>query len=151
MVRLPRCIQLMARWSPLDHARPLASTALGPCCRDAAPARARGGLFRSLPHEREPRSPSQRRLCEFMSVSQPKSAVHACSPVNNRRKTTPTRSEIVASVKHAPRLRCLLFPVPLSRYPAASGVASERGRSSVVERQLPKLYVEGSIPFARSN
>jgi hypothetical protein len=24
------------------------------------------------------------------------------------------------------------------------------GRSSVVERQLPKLYVEGSIPFARS-
>jgi hypothetical protein len=25
------------------------------------------------------------------------------------------------------------------------------GRSSVVERQLPKLYVEGSIPFARSN
>ncbi len=25
-----------------------------------------------------------------------------------------------------------------------------RGRSSVVERQLPKLYVEGSIPFARS-
>ena len=26
-----------------------------------------------------------------------------------------------------------------------------RGRSSVVERQLPKLYVEGSIPFARSN
>ena len=27
---------------------------------------------------------------------------------------------------------------------------SVRGRSSVVERQLPKLYVEGSIPFARS-
>jgi hypothetical protein len=27
---------------------------------------------------------------------------------------------------------------------------AERGRSSVVERQLPKLYVEGSIPFARS-
>jgi hypothetical protein len=27
----------------------------------------------------------------------------------------------------------------------------ERGRSSVVERQLPKLYVEGSIPFARSS
>jgi hypothetical protein len=27
----------------------------------------------------------------------------------------------------------------------------KRGRSSVVERQLPKLYVEGSIPFARSN
>ncbi len=25
------------------------------------------------------------------------------------------------------------------------------GRSSVVERQLPKLYVEGSIPFARSS
>src|SRR5262249_44127637 len=49
------------------------------------------------------------------------------------------------------RLRCLLFPVPLSRYPAAPGLTSERGRSSVVERQLPKLYVEGSIPFARSN
>ena len=29
--------------------------------------------------------------------------------------------------------------------------APQRGRSSVVERQLPKLYVEGSIPFARSN
>jgi hypothetical protein len=26
----------------------------------------------------------------------------------------------------------------------------ERGRSSVVERQLPKLYVVGSIPIARS-
>ena len=26
-----------------------------------------------------------------------------------------------------------------------------RGRSSVVEHQLPKLSVEGSIPFARSN
>ena len=26
-----------------------------------------------------------------------------------------------------------------------------RGRSSVVERQLPKLYVVGSIPIARSN
>jgi hypothetical protein len=25
-----------------------------------------------------------------------------------------------------------------------------RGRSSVVEHQLPKLSVEGSIPFARS-
>src|SRR5262249_18246954 len=43
MVRLPRCIQLMARLPPLDHAPPPASTALGPCCRDAAPARARGG------------------------------------------------------------------------------------------------------------
>jgi hypothetical protein len=30
-------------------------------------------------------------------------------------------------------------------------VLPERGRSSVVERQLPKLYVEGSIPFARSS
>ena len=28
---------------------------------------------------------------------------------------------------------------------------SQRGRSSVVEHQLPKLSVEGSIPFARSN
>jgi hypothetical protein len=46
---------------------------------------------------------------------------------------------------------CLLFPAPHWRYPAASGLASERGRSSVVERQLPKLYVEGSIPFARSS
>ena len=31
------------------------------------------------------------------------------------------------------------------------GKRSQCGRSSVVERQLPKLYVEGSIPFARSN
>jgi hypothetical protein len=29
--------------------------------------------------------------------------------------------------------------------------ASRRGRSSVVERQLPKLNVVGSIPIARSN
>jgi hypothetical protein len=43
-------------------------------------------------------------------------------------------------------LRRLLFPAPHSRYPVA-----RRGRSSVVERQLPKLYVEGSIPFARSS
>src|SRR6516225_3192453 len=45
----------------------------------------------------------------------------------------------------------LLFPAPYWRYPDASGLASERGRSSVVERQLPKLYVVGSIPIARSN
>jgi hypothetical protein len=30
------------------------------------------------------------------------------------------------------------------------GKQRQCGRSSVVERQLPKLYVEGSIPFARS-
>ncbi len=30
------------------------------------------------------------------------------------------------------------------------GLDGPGGRSSVVERQLPKLYVEGSIPFARS-
>src|SRR5262249_17709215 len=29
--------------------------------------------------------------------------------------------------------------------------SKRRGRSSVVERQLPKLYVVGSIPIARSN
>jgi hypothetical protein len=34
---------------------------------------------------------------------------------------------------------------------ARSGYESrERGRSSVAERQLPKLYVVGSIPIARS-
>jgi hypothetical protein len=63
-------------------------------------------------------------------------------------RPAPTRAEIVASVKHAratpKRLRCLLFPVPLSRYPAAPGFASERGRSSVVERQLPKLAARQS-------
>jgi hypothetical protein len=32
-----------------------------------------------FPNEREPRSPSQRRLREFMSVSQPKSAVQVQS------------------------------------------------------------------------
>src|SRR5262245_34072907 len=55
MVRLPRCIRLMARWPPLDHARAPASTAPGPCRRDAAPPRARGGqpasLLRSCPTE----------------------------------------------------------------------------------------------------
>src|SRR5215475_8811539 len=70
-------------------------------------------------------------------------------------RPTLTWSQIVASVEQLAatpkRLRRLLFPVPLSRYPAAPGLTSERGRSSVVERQLPKLYVEGSIPFARSN
>lgn len=37
--------------------------------------------------------------------------------------------------------------------PAWAGMAilQLRGRSSVVERQLPKLYVVGSIPIARSN
>ena len=118
-----------------------------------------------------------------MSVSQPKGAVQ-CSPrlfsckqqeknrgskrharkINGKIETAapkeqaitgPSRSEMVASVKHARRngktLAVPAFPTPYSRYPAASGLTSERGRSSVVERQLPKLYVEGSIPFARSN
>ena len=31
------------------------------------------------------------------------------------------------------------------------GVSKARGRSSMVERQLPKLDVAGSIPVARSN
>jgi hypothetical protein len=31
------------------------------------------------------------------------------------------------------------------------GSIEKRGRSSVAEHQLPKLSVEGSIPFARSN
>jgi hypothetical protein len=61
-----------------------------------------------------------------------------------------TRSEIVASVKHARRnAKALAVPA----FPQLIFALSllERGRSSVVERQLPKLYVEGSIPFARSN
>jgi hypothetical protein len=39
----------------------------------------------------------------------------------------------------------LLLPAASLRYAAWA-----RGRSSVVERQLPKLYVVGSIPIARS-
>ena len=61
-----------------------------------------------------------------------------------------TRSEIVASVKHARRNAKALAVPAFPRPPFALSLL-ERGRSSVVERQLPKLYVEGSIPFARSN
>src|SRR5262245_10890379 len=47
--------------------------ALLPRCRTcASEGRAAAFLFRSFPHEREPRSPSQRRLCQFKSVSRPK-------------------------------------------------------------------------------
>jgi hypothetical protein len=42
------------------------------------------------------------------------------------------------------------FEIPLAESAANSLSFLPRGRSSVVERQLPKLYVEGSIPFARS-
>jgi hypothetical protein len=59
--------------------------------------------------------------------------------------TSPSAPSVAASFgTRTPRFRCLLDAARL-RYPQA-----ERGRSSVVERQLPKLYVEGSIPFARS-
>ena len=37
-----------------------------------------------------------------------------------------------------------------ARAVAALGVVARRGRSSEVERQLPKLNVVGSIPIARS-
>src|SRR5262249_38431712 len=63
-------------------------------------------------------------------------------------RPTLTWSAIVTSAKQRAatpkRLRCLLFPVPLSRYPATPGLTSERGRSSVVERQLPKLAARQS-------
>lgn len=39
---------------------------------------------------------------------------------------------------------------PLMGSPASDYGLRRRGRSSVVERQLPKLYVVGSIPIARS-
>ena len=42
--------------------------------------------------------------------------------------------------------RSALDTVRANRYPMTQG-----GRSSVVERQLPKLNVVGSIPIARSN
>jgi hypothetical protein len=51
-----------------------------PRCRTyASEGRAAASLLRSFPNEREPRSPSQRRLREFMSVPQPKSAVQVQS------------------------------------------------------------------------
>ena len=64
-------------------------------------------------------------------------------------RPTLTRSEIVASVKHA-RRNAKALAVPAFPQPIFALSLLERGRSSVVERQLPKLYVEGSIPFARS-
>ena len=50
----------------------------------------------------------------------------------------------------------LCTPVPnrvnkWSQIGAENQESSDCGRSSVVEHQLPKLSVEGSIPFARSN
>src|SRR3984893_12456505 len=61
-------------------------------------------------------------------------------------------------------LRCPRCPAMFSYVqrlsPLSAGENKERiekakslkcGRSSVVERQLPKLYVVGSIPIARSN
>ena len=54
-------------------------------------------------------------------------------------------SNSIATDRPRPRFRALL-PKARLRY-----AGLKRGRSSVVERQLPKLYVEGSIPFARSN
>ena len=54
-------------------------------------------------------------------------------------------SNSIATDRPQPRFRALL-PKARLRY-----AGLKRGRSSVVERQLPKLYVEGSIPFARSN
>src|SRR5262249_14490149 len=63
--------------------------ALLPRCRTyASEGRAAASLIRSFPHEREPRSPSQRApLRTHVRVSAEGCAVHACFPVNNRRKT----------------------------------------------------------------
>jgi hypothetical protein len=55
------------------------------------------------------------------------------------------RNSLAVSNLSAPGV-CALLPKARLRY-----AGCKRGRSSVVERQLPKLYVEGSIPFARSN
>jgi hypothetical protein len=59
------------------------------------------------------------------------------------------------------RVSLYLWPTPPSDYdapvldmglgPKAPKITRLRGRSSVAERQLPKLYVVGSIPIARSN
>src|SRR5262245_34334303 len=91
MVRLPRCIQLMALWPPLDHARASASTALGPCSRDAAPARARGGQpVRSSAHSHtnanrdRHRSGACANSCPCLSRRVQSTPVFSC---NNRRKT----------------------------------------------------------------
>src|SRR5215831_6729380 len=56
---------------------------------------------------------------------------------------------MVASVNQA-RRNGKTLAVPAFPHPIFALSLLERGRSSVVERQLPKLYVEGSIPFARS-
>jgi hypothetical protein len=50
--------------------------------------------------------------------------------------------------KGAFRLRCRGFGYRRGQAPK---ISTDCGRSSVVERQLPKLYVVGSIPIARSN
>ena len=52
---------------------------------------------------------------------------------------------------------CIRVQLALFRYSGGEDnvlnrrMCRERGRSSVVERQLPKLNVVGSIPIARSN
>jgi hypothetical protein len=48
----------------------------------------------------------------------------------------------------APSQALLTLAMPCCLAMLLSG--KKRGRSSVVEHQLPKLSVEGSIPFARS-
>src|SRR5262249_17282843 len=66
--------------------------ALLPRCRTcASEGRAAASLFRSFPHEREPRSPSQRR-CAHSCPCLSRRVQSRCSPclffpVNNRRKT----------------------------------------------------------------
>jgi hypothetical protein len=49
-----------------------------------------------------------------------------------------------------PAWRALEMPASLAPCTDLSLFCTDRGRSSVVERQLPKLYVVGSIPIARS-
>jgi hypothetical protein len=58
------------------------------------------------------------------------------------------RSPNIRDKRHhtSPRARLPLPPAAALRY-----AETERGRSSVVEHQLPKLSVVGSIPIARSN
>src|SRR5215510_5956642 len=46
---------------------------------------------------------------------------------------------------------CWLFDLDLPQRHGFRYPDTRCGRSSVVERQLPKLYVVGSIPIARSN
>src|SRR5262249_5833825 len=56
-----------------------------------------------------------------------------------------------AARRNAKVLAVPAFPRPPFALSCGTRDDLQRGRSSVVERQLPKLYVEGSIPFARSN